>query len=169
MSTCTHKIRPTVVVLLPLFLVACGEDPPEGFYNEQDAVTVAREITTAWAKGDVATVQRFVRPPFLFGRRTWQTAELIKANLPGQVGDQRLKDAAGRLDKFEAFSHWTLMKGKWPRKRKVPEADRPKELERLGVLEGGFLVRVFAERGRSWLLILNPGMTDHLVLQGLLP
>ena len=96
--------------------------------------------------------------------RVWSDPTTVEKNLAKEI--PRVQHLLKGLNRIEVFSRAELLKGRWPRGREVPKAQAEAEATAAGVLENGWLVRVFADGRPGYTLVLNQD-GDRLAVSGI--
>jgi hypothetical protein len=163
----TVRTRCLLPLLLGAWCVAGCSDEPVLLFTAEQAVNVARDFQRAFAAGDDAALAELWRTPFRFQSRTWDDQAEAAANLKKEL--PRIKRLHEGHDQFEALSRFDLAAGRWPRGEVVDEARRAERIEKLGVREDGWAVRVHSAGKPGYLLVLNAEGGARLVVTALEP
>jgi hypothetical protein len=158
------KLR-SVLCALAIAVAACSGDA-EGRFSAEEAQAVAKRFHEAMANGDVPAASQLARAPFRYKdpKRVWPDQTTVEKNLAKEI--PRVKHLLGGLNRIEAFPRSELLKGRWPRGREVPEAQAEAEVAAAGILENGWLVRVFADGKPGYTLVINQD-GDRLAVSGI--
>jgi hypothetical protein len=143
-----------VLCAVALALASCsGEE--EGRFSAEEAQAVAKRFHEALVAGDVAAASQLARTPFRYKEptRVWSDQTTVEKNLAKEI--PRVQHMLGGLNRIEVFPRAELLKGRWPRGREVPKSKAEAEVAAAGVLENGWLVRVFADGKPGYTLVLN--------------
>jgi hypothetical protein len=148
-----------------LSLAACsGEEG--GRFPAEEVQAVARRFHEALVAGDAAAASQLARAPFRYKdpKRVWPDQTTVEKNLAKEI--PRVQHLLGGLNRIEVFPRAELLKGNWPRGREVAKAAAEAEVAALGILENGWLVRVFADGKPGYTLVLNQD-GDRLAVSGI--
>ncbi len=159
-------MRTRLLQLLGVMMSCGGCADPESvqMFTAEQAVDAAKAFQAALAGNDDAALVGLCRTPFRFQTRTWDDTAELAANLKKETG--RVRHLHAKNDRYEALSRFDLKEGRWPRQETVPDGSRAVRIEKLGLRESGWLVRVHADDKPGYRLTFNTEGGSRLVVTG---
>lgn len=147
-----------------VFLGGCADPESVQLFTTDQVVDAAKAFQAALVAKDDAALALLCRAPFRFQARTWDDSAELAANLKKETG--RVRHLHADHDSYEAHSRFDLKEGRWPRQESVPEAARAARIEKLGLRENGWVVRVYSGDKAGYRLTLNAEGASRLVVTG---
>ena len=141
-----------LLALLALFPVACSEADGAELFTSDQAKDLAHEFSRYVQDGEFDKAADLCQMPFLYRGRPWENkiGERLKER------QAEIMDGLNKASELEILSSHDLRKGKWPRKRVVPDEEREDKIRELGLNDDGYLVRAYEGNHEGVLFVLNP-------------
>lgn len=134
--------------------LGCSTDDVSIAARTDEARKVGLDFIVALGAGDLTAATALAATPMRFRSTQIDKDEELAGLL--KIQGPRVMMAAKRYTEAEAFSRSDLESGRWPRERKLSGDEAARAAESLGVLVGGYLVRVYGGNDAGCTLAINP-------------